>query len=523
MAYRQLATAASPEHEELARLQREIAQLERDTGTVLSPPAPSRTPAVATAALSAEASLAAPAAEGADPSDQANEHSEADDRDADVSLEKLIDQQPFSAIIDHIKRFDRDMPLSRASRLTGELVTIAEKSPRDVVSCIKLMQDGESSARFQLFRKLDRQPVLSPCGNWQLLGKQIDLSLGYAVGASVDGTSDAPWPEFLGEGFRVTNYIESEKCERQVLVLGGFAAMPPEGSPYTRMFRALEHLPEQRLNALTSTDLMAITTEFKWNAYARRLLVLKLVKYLLHFLLAGSAMITSTQSTEPSAVLQVAPWDLPAADILVLSLLVTNSDMFHRELNSMRLDGARQYCSNVWNLCDVTGILALYVACAAHLGLVGDESTVESVGATGLLLNSFSILPLLMPFRMTGLLVRTFFSMGTNPDINGFFIVTLVLLYGFSVAFTVSMPHSETFYSPGHGGPLVSFLTTFEAMIGAFHLSNYDGETLAFFLLFLFVSRLSLTRPMTTQPASQPACLPACLLMAVCVSLCVCR
>ena len=152
----------------------------------------------------------------------------------------------------------------------------------------------------------------------------------------------------------------------------------------------------------------------------------------------------------------------------------------------MRFGGFRLYLLNGWNLCDLSGILALYIACAAHL--LDHAPTVESVGSAGLLLNCFSILPLLMPFRTTGLLVRTFVSMMTNPDINGFFVVSAIMVYGFAMAFAVSMPQSDAFFDDSSGGPLASVVTSFEAMLGAFHLSNLQGQTLAFFLLFLFVS-----------------------------------
>lgn len=404
-------------------------------------------------------------------------------------LEKLIDQD-FSTVADAIRQLEPEIPLSRTAGLTNSLVLLAEKSPRDVVKCITLLQgdDGaHATPRFRLFRKLDKQPQLSPCGNWHYLRKQIDTNLGWAVSASIDGTSEAPWDEYLGEQFQVSEQekYESEKCERQVLMLAGFTAGPPESgeTPYARLFRALEKLPEQQLNALTSTDLMAITTEFKWNAFACRLLLHKLVWFMAHFLLAGAAMVVSTQSDGKDRDYR---WN--ATDILVLCLVLTNSAMFHCKLRQMRLDGFHLYLLSGWNLCDLSGILALYVACVAHF--LDHVSTVESVGSVGLLCNCFSILPLLMPFRMTGLLVRTFVSMMTNPDINGFFVVSAFMLYGFAMAFVVSMPQSDAFFGDSSGGPLVSILTSFEAMLGAFHLSNYQGQTLAFFLLFLFVSWL---------------------------------
>lgn len=464
---------ASPEHQELAQLQEQIVQLQRET----SPDTTQRE-----------------SSEVEQPERQAEQDGflQGIAQQADgvpvFPLEKLIGQD-FSSVVAAIEQLDPQMELSRTDELTNALVLLGEKSPRDVVQCIALLQgnenDSETSAHFRLFRKLDKQPQLSPCGNWHYLRKPIDTVLGWAVSASIDGTSDAPWDEYLGEGFQIPAHekYESEKCERQVLMLAGFSAMPSdsEGSPYARLFRALEKLPEQQLNALISTDLMATTTEFKWNAFARRLLLGKLVRFMAHFLLAGVGMVMSTQSAGKEK-----DGTLNAADILVLCLLFTNSTMLYHEVRQMRLDGFPVYLSDGWNLCDLSGIVALYTACVAHW--LNHASMVESVGSVGLLFNCFSVLPLLMPFRMTGLLVRTFVGMMSNPDINGFFVVSAIMVWGFAMAFAVSMPKSEALFGDAGGGPLVSVLTAFEAMLGAFHLSNYQGQTLAYFLLFLFVS-----------------------------------
>ena len=65
-------------------------------------------------------------------------------------------------------------------------------------------------------------------------------------------------------------------------------------------------------------------------------------------------------------------------------------------------------------------------------------------------------------------------------------IIIMVLLWGFSVSFAVSMPDNEEFHS-GTTGPLVGLLTSFKAIVGTFEMSDYaNSESRAFFLLFLF-------------------------------------
>ena len=74
---------------------------------------------------------------------------------------------------------------------------------------------------------------------------------------------------------------------------------------------------------------------------------------------------------------------------------------------------------------------------------------------------------------------------GADGDGEGGFAVALVL--EFSVSFAVSMPNNEAFHD-GATGPLVGLLTSFQAVLGSFHMSDYDtnAETQTFFVIFLF-------------------------------------
>ena len=278
----------------------------------------------------------------------------------------------------------------------------------------------------------------------------------------------------------------------EVLALCGFAAGPQDGrlSPYAQVYYACEGNGEASLKALLSTHLMIASTQFKWEAFVRPHCMKLLCCYVAHTLLTGTAMVTATRAHEKSMVFDGSPRHWNMADFLVLGVLLTNSLVLRREvnqiwMNSVHSDGCCsavwRHLVNGWNLCDLTGVMAVYCACASYLGFLGDQSTVETIGSIAVLLNAFSILPLLLPFRTTGLLVQTMIGMANDDDIRGYMIVTSVLLYGFSMAFCVSMPDEF--------GPATGILSSFEAMIGAFHLSNYNGnaETLTFFLVFSFV------------------------------------
>ena len=76
-----------------------------------------------------------------------------------------------------------------------------------------------------------------------------------------------------------------------------------------------------------------------------------------------------------------------------------------------------------------------------------------------------------------------------NRDIQGFLYVAFVLIVGFSVAFGIAMPKSETFgINQGEvGGPFHGLLIAFQSMLGAFDLSHYEHtEAIAMFVVFAF-------------------------------------
>ena len=76
-----------------------------------------------------------------------------------------------------------------------------------------------------------------------------------------------------------------------------------------------------------------------------------------------------------------------------------------------------------------------------------------------------------------------------DRDIQGFMYVAMVLIIGFSVAFGITMPESDTFGLIKHqlGGPFHGLLIVFQSMLGAFDLDQYEHtEAIAMFVVFAF-------------------------------------
>ena len=88
-------------------------------------------------------------------------------------------------------------------------------------------------------------------------------------------------------------------------MLADFAGMPADPKalpPYTHLYQACEDVSEQHLNALMMTDLMNIATDYKWHAYCRHRVHVRLALYILHFALAAAAAQLPVTASAASSV-----------------------------------------------------------------------------------------------------------------------------------------------------------------------------------------------------------------------------
>lgn len=240
---------------------------------------------------------------------------------------------------------------------------------------------------------------------------------------------------------------------------------------------------------------MVTTTYFKWETYVKQRVQTRLCWYLLHFVIASAAMVVSTQTSKYGELNSdgsqaVSDEAAMVADVLIVCMLLTNSlIVLKREIKqlSLPLSSVQEYLSDPWNMSDLGGIAALYVAAAAHF--MREPLVLQQVGPCGVLLNSVSILQLLRPFDLTGPLIATVLEI--LVDIQGYLCILSILLIGFSVVFTVSMPDNERFAgdsSAGVAGPFTGLLTTFQAIVGTYEMTHYENtESQAFFHLYLFM------------------------------------
>jgi hypothetical protein len=299
----------------------------------------------------------------------------------------------------------------------------------------------------------------------------------------------------------------------EVIALRGFAARPADGSlpPYTTLINNAAQGSEFQLSRLMKTKLMKVTTKFKWEKHVRARVVHRLFFYMAHLAIAAVALLVSSQTGLASPIdwsnLDWGAMNMAiVSDLLQGALLVTNSFMLWKEVhevwltlkeqNLMKTTGATcwtalwaaltEHLSAGWNLCDLAGIIALFVATAAHF--TGSTVLLQQIGAVGVLLNAFSLLKLVQPlYKSMGTLIEVLTQTSTSPEVLGFGGVMVVLIWGFGAAFTVSMPHNEAFFTANRT-VLPGLLTATMAMVGDFDVDQYEfGTPFVMFILFLYL------------------------------------
>jgi hypothetical protein len=296
-----------------------------------------------------------------------------------------------------IASLDPNIPLDRTPILTAELLEIAATLPAQLDSIIALLED-EGKDGFCLFRPQKRFKLLEQ----RLTGLEVRAS-------AADGLDDtSEWPGFFREGEPADVRCDSVL---EVLALSGFAAGPQDGrlSPYAQVYYACKGNGEASLKALLNTRLMIASTQSKWEAFAWKRLIETACISLAHFLLAAGTFVFSTR-----IIVRRGPIETVMPDALHVALLVSNTKCLYDEVQQMRLaqrhERAIEYLSlgsvdTMWNLMDLGGIAAVYVACAMHFtsdAYSGDIAQgVRRAGALAILLNSLSLLQVMRPFDGT--------------------------------------------------------------------------------------------------------------------------
>eukprot|EP01046_Picozoa_sp_COSAG06_P017165 COSAG06_NODE_1157_length_10466_cov_3.303752_2_plen_1487_part_00 len=417
-------------------------------------------------------------------------------KEGHTALQDAIMNQRLNISTQLIKGLEPSLPPLKTGCLTQDLVAIGEMfTPAQLVALIVLLED---KGGFSIFRELRKLSVLC-----QALDELV-------VRPSADGSGEAPWASYEGDD-------PSVKCDSvlQVIALRGFAARPADDSlpPYTKLFNAAQG-SRFHLSQLMRTELMKTTTKFKWEAHVRARVVRRIVYYVAHLMVAATALLVSSQTTEQSGAWGwsdlTLEWDTMneaiVSDLLQAVLLLTNSLMLWNEITEVRLalveqekmktkdatcwTALREHLSQGRNCCDLLGIVALFVASAAHF--TRSKAVLQHVGAFGVLLNSFSFLKLVQPLEKSmGTLIEVLTQTSNSPEVVGFGVVMVVLIWGFGAAFTVSMPNNDAFYNSNRTVPfglLPGLLTTTMSMVGDFDIDQYDfGAPFLMSILFLYI------------------------------------
>jgi hypothetical protein len=415
-----------------------------------------------------------------------------------------------------IARLDPQLPLQRSLRLTEDLMIIAHLLPEHLVACVESLEQKDC---YNLFRPIRDLPVLK------------ETLTGYAVRASEKGDGKAIFDiyEVSDEQARDTEKrlradetkahaktIVSCYSQLQVMALRRFAWVPSDDEtayqyhqPYTQLITSLVGKYDKQLDALLKTKLMRVTTQHKWDNYVRARVVWELKFYVCHGLVSAFTMRTIVLVINESRQEDVLVWLLQGV------LLVTNSMNARLEIQQV-LGLGQTWCerlaeyfwspdgSHIWNWLDLSGIVCLYAALFVHV--LGSDSidVVRQVGSVGVMCNILSILQAMKPVQAgVGNLILTIEKI--MVDIRAFVWISGILLLGFTLSFTISVPgtfgdnksdgdghsgnssqHSTYVMIEAFEGVFQGVMALFEAQLGDFETSQYTTtESQAFFFVFL--------------------------------------
>ena len=171
---------------------------------------------------------------------------------------------------------------------------------------------------------------------------------------------------------------------------------------------------------------MVAMTKFKWQAYGQSKALMRLAAYFAYSSRSRTKIFTVTVAGLEATGEQLNAGMTCDIHVLQVALVATNTLVLYQELRQVRQSltsadsSMKYYLMDGWNICELLGIAALYVACGAHF--MHDEYLRQQVGAVGVLINAFSLLQLLRPFELTGPLIKIVLEI--MSDIQGTVAVT---------------------------------------------------------------------------------------------------
>jgi hypothetical protein len=426
----------------------------------------------------------------------------------DIAIENF-DAAGLKFFLSKLER--QELALEMTDSLSLSLVRLARRMPRELKDAVVALEGGESLESRQGSGSLLR--VERYIDMLEETGKLADA--GYFCCRPYNPRVEYLSPEVRSGGKRAWSGLENEdpaqnkihfECEILMLAIGNFCG--PYENPSASPFHALiNNCPPQHENELFGTKTIIIATQFKWDQYARRIVVKQLLWQIAHFALAAVALVLTT------CVPSLPAW---AGPVLHAAMATSNSfvlftemqQLYAQPLDTMGIDTElagtmtkprraweklKNYISDGWNRCDMLGVCALYTASCMYV--LGHARALQSVGALGILFNSVNLLQPLRPFAVTGPLIKMISSIVL--DIRGYMGLFLVILVGYSIAFAIAMPNSTVYgrLDP-RVGPFIGLLSVFDAMLGNFdwdHCENPQAVVmLVIFALLVVVVMLNL-------------------------------
>eukprot|EP00803_Ostreobium_quekettii_P000555 evm.model.scf_322.4 EVM.evm.TU.scf_322.4 scf_322:80745-87058(+) len=268
----------------------------------------------------------------------------------------------------------------------------------------------------------------------------------------------------------------------------------------------LEGMPKK----IFASKMMLAVINFKWETYARELLLEEITHYVLMVLFfTAYAIVLGHRRHSMQDVGEVLGGSLGAPSlVLMISTAFLAFTNFVRELKQIKTyikefpktkhEGLRVWLSSKWNVMEFMSYIFLVVVIPVlHLTAIDSANQVQSV-AVGMatILVWWKMLYYFLGFKPTGPLVIMIFEI--VKDIVFFLVVALGLLLGFGIAFFVLYRHDVLLAKDDRSEETQFFLDQFESvdrslftmfgmMLGDFELTWFYDAQLAPWALILFV------------------------------------
>jgi WD40 repeat protein len=247
-------------------------------------------------------------------------------------------------------------------------------------------------------------------------------------------------------------------------------------------------------------QIMALAVQYKWEAEIYPQVKVEIVVYVVHMLLASTAMIVATKFNQFPVLVPLMVGAVVCECVFVVRLVTKLSTMYRARSEEDSLNQRRSGIHLLeWESLDCIGTICFTLGAFGFF--VQTPHLLRAAGSFGVFCKWLRVFGYMRAWAFTGSLVRMIVVIAW--DILPFLTILLFLMVGFAIFFVINLPETGVApanpfgYNPQVLGPLWPPYTVFGMALGSVdiedHLSSWSAITMHMFLrLFVTILLLNL-------------------------------